>query len=1073
MLGMAARILAAPDPSGAGSAVRYNRDIRPILSDHCFQCHGPDKGTRKAHLRLDVREDAVSHGAIIPGDPGQSPLVQRVLSDSPDEQMPPPEAHKPLTNEEKELLRRWIAEGAPYEAHWAYLPIVRPPVPSDPFREDDEPSSPIDAFIRERLEREGLRPAERARPETLLRRLSLDLTGLPPTPEEVAAFLRDPSPEAYAREVERLLASPHFGELMAVPWLDAVRFADTVGYHGDQNQRIFPYRDYVIDSFNSNKPFDQFTIEQIAGDLLPDPTPEQLVATGFNRLNMMTREGGAQPKEYIAKYQADRVRTVSTAWLGSTLACAECHDHKFDPFTTRDFYSMSAFFADIMQWGVYHDYDYTPNPDLRGWSNDHPFPPEIEVENRYLLERLARLTAERERARDAATDRMRRDPEAVEAYLAWQREARAFVEANPEGWSVAPVVSVHSRLGDQPLDHHALESDGSVRFSTNRATHDEITLALPPGWFAALRLELLPESPEAGTLRGEAEFGTVHLAATLRKPDGSEEPLRFGFADSPHREPRYSNTHEILDILGGWRVAATREHPVHGIWLLDQPRSVGEGTQVRVQLSGNPARRVRLAVSPFALEPSRWSDEFAGLRDELTSRAWMPRPRALAAWHESAGRDREATGELRKLASEIRACNDGRAWTMITISTNPIVTRVLPRGNWMDESGPVVEPATPHFLPPPPLPALASAIEDANAPTSTAIEPEADPTALDAPRPGPARENPARRKLTRLDLARWLVSEDNPLTARNMVNRLWAQFFGAGISARIEDLGLQGEWPTHPELLDWLAAEFMRPVTRPVPDAGAPPPHPWDIKHIVRLIVLSETYQQDSNPSSEARERDPDNRLLSHQSPRRLDAEFVRDNALAISGLLHRDIGGPSVFPYQPPDYYANLQFPDRTYIPDDDERQYRRGLYMHWQRTFLHPMLANFDAQSREECVAARLHSNTPQQALTLLNDPTFVEASRAFATLALKSATSDAERIDFLYRRALLREPRGAERESLLRLLEAQRDVYRASPDDAARLVSIGNAPAPADIPAAELAAWANVARVVLNLHETITRY
>ena len=363
--------LAAAESSASAAKPGYNRDIRPVLSENCFACHGPDKNQRKGKLRLDVREAALEKDAIVPGKPNESELVKRLYTTNADDAMPPPESHKTLTPHQKELLERWIAEGADYEPHWAYIKPLRPALPETKNR--PWVRNPIDAFILHTLEEKGLPPSPEADQRTLLRRLSLDLIGLPPTPREEAAYLNDPGPEAYERQVDRLLQSPHFGERMAVPWLDVVRFSDTVGYHGDQNQRIFPYRDYVIDSFNGNKPFDQFTIEQIAGDLLPGATKEQLVATGFNRLNMMTREGGAQPREYLAKYAADRVRTVSTAWLGSTMACCECHDHKFDPFSTKDFYSMEAFFADIRQWGVYQDYDYTPNPDLKGWSNDHPF----------------------------------------------------------------------------------------------------------------------------------------------------------------------------------------------------------------------------------------------------------------------------------------------------------------------------------------------------------------------------------------------------------------------------------------------------------------------------------------------------------------------------------------------------------------------------------------------------------------------------------------------------------------------------------------------------------------------------
>src|SRR6266446_4845726 len=375
----------------ATNEIQFNRDIRPILSESCYSCHGPDKNQRKAKLRLDVREVAIEREAIVPGKPDQSKVVEHIFATDPDEIMPPPKSRKKLTVAQKELLKRWIAAGAAYEPHWAYIKPQRPESP--PTKTPHWVSNPIDAFVLNTLETKKIRPSPEADKRTLLRRLSLDLIGLPPTPAEVSAYLADSSPKAYERQVDHLLASPHFGERMAVPWLDVVRYADTVGYHGDQNVNVFPYRDYVVDAFNRNKPFDRFTLEQIAGDLLPNASTEARVATAFNRLNMMTREGGAQPKEYLAKYAGDRVRTISMAWLGSTMGCCECHSHKFDPFTIKDFYAFEAFFADVKQWGVYMDYDYTPNPDLKGWSNDHPFPPEIEVESAYLRRRLAKLQA--------------------------------------------------------------------------------------------------------------------------------------------------------------------------------------------------------------------------------------------------------------------------------------------------------------------------------------------------------------------------------------------------------------------------------------------------------------------------------------------------------------------------------------------------------------------------------------------------------------------------------------------------------------------------------------------------------
>lgn len=1042
--------LALTGATGAAD-LRFNRDIRPLLSDNCFQCHGPDPNHRKAKLRLDVREEAIAHGALVPGRPEESELVQRLFTDDADDLMPPPETHKVLTTAQKELLKRWVAEGAPYEAHWAYTPLERPPVPTIGNRKS-EIGNPIDAFIRAELAKAGLEPAPEADRRTLMRRLSLDLTGLPPTPAEVEAFVKDRSSRAYEKQVERLLKSPHYGERMAVPWLDAVRFADTVGYHGDQNQRIFPYRDWVIAAFNDNKPFDEFTLEQIAGDLLPNPTPDQLIATGFNRLNMMTREGGAQPKEYLAKYQGDRVRTVANAWLGSTLACAECHDHKYDPFTTRDFYELAAFFGDVKQWGVYADYHYTPEPELRGIGNDHPFPPELEVESPYLQRRRAKLGVQLTELTVEATKRLRKDAAPRQAFETWRETSRAWLERHPDGWVTLDPQAVWKVDGTNsvPADHAFVRDDRSVSFTGKDATHDRLELVLPPGGLAALRLELLPDPErEDRILRGGGASATVQFSAELRAADGTRTPLKFWDAEANLKEPRFAHSHDIIGIRDGWRTSGPHVREAHvGVYLLEEPQTPAAGRTLVVNLRGNPAARVRVAASPFATDlrtaPRPWEPRWTEMvRFAFRSDQLLGGPRADYLYHWSAGADRDLTAQMRRLSREIAECRDGRAWTMITQSTtNVLVTRVLPRGNWMDDSGPVVQPATPHFLPPP------RAAGDRLAAQATTPEGKGD-----------AAPAVPEAMLSRLDLARWLVAPENPLTARNIVNRLWALFFGAGISARVEDLGLQGEWPTHPELLDWLASEFR--------DSG------WDLKHMVRLMVSSATYRQDSVPSARAREVDPQNKLLSHQSPRRLEAEFVRDNALSIAGLINLDLGGPSVFPYQPGGYYANLQFPDRDYHASPDERQYRRGVYMHWQRTFLHPMLANFDAPTREECIAGRIVSNTPQQALTLLNDPSYVEAARVFAASLLRDGRDDARRLTLAFERALARAPQPAEREGLLALLERQRGHYRVHVAEAQALLANGLAPVPAGVDAAELAAWTQVGRVVLNLHETITRY
>ena len=994
-LGLAALFLAvAPLCAAQTRKLSYNRDIRPILSENCFYCHGPDKNHRDGKFRLDERDSAIARKAIVPGKTADSKLVERIFTTDPDDLMPPPKTHKTLSAAQKETLKRWIAEGAEYEPFWAYVVPKRPPVPQ--VADAKWVRNPIDAFILQKLEEVHLKPSPEADKRTLLRRLNLDLIGLPPTPQEMQAFLDDTSPNAYEKQVDRLLASPHYGERMAVPWLDAVRFADTVGFHGDQNQNVFPYRDYVIDAFNQNKPFDQFTIEQLAGDLLPHPTTEQLVATCFNRLNMMTREGGAQPKEYLAKYAADRVRTLSGAWLGSTMGCCECHDHKFDPFTTKDFYSMEAFWADVKQWGVYMDYGYTPNPDLKGFSNDSPFPPEIVVDSPYLHQREDRLTAQIDQI---AQSYAASHPSPL---AAWRKSAAAFLDQNPSAW--APATPVHS-VEDDPQTVDA-KSSGNLQFS------------LPPGAVAAIRLDLLPDPKTHSILRGAGKNSDmVAFSATLKSGSHSTK-LAIFHADADRKEERYSSGYAILGVEGGWKLDSQHAHePQSAVYLLSTPANADEGDTLLVSLGKGAVARIRVSVSPIAairpldLLKDGSTEKFSCLsNDALLSRAYLL---------SNADVDSATLTSVRELERDVYECRDGKSPVMVTEAVKPRPMRVLRRGNWQDEGGDPVQPNTPRFL------------------TDLSTEPN--------------------RPLTRLDLAKWIVSPTNPLTSRAVVNRFWKQFFGAGICASVEDLGAQGEMPSNPELLDWLAVEFR---------------DRWDVKHMVRLMVMSSTYRQSSNPSPEDREADPGDRLLSSQFPRRLEAEFVRDNALAAAGLINLDLGGPSVFPYQPEGYYANIQFPNRKYIADTGDREYRRGLYMHWQRTFLHPMLANFDAPSREDAICTRNLSNTPQQALTLLNDPEFVEAARVLAEKTLAASASDDGRLEFVFQRALCRSPKQNERQSLAAFLTEQRAYYAAHKDDADKLIHIGIAPV-ARVDETELAAWATVCRVVLNLHETITRY
>jgi hypothetical protein len=1020
------------------ATVRFNRDVRPVMANTCFKCHGPDRRANKAGLRLDLPDDATrerhdktgrTYRPIVPGHPEQSEVWRRISSADPGQAMPPPDSLHLLDARDKAIIRRWIEQGAAYEPHWAYLAPKKAELPATRHAA----SSPIDRFLLRDLEARNLEPSQEADPRTLIRRLSLDLVGLPPTPAETAAFLADRQPGAYERLVDRLLASPHFGERMAVGWLDLARFADTVGFHGDQLYNNFPYRDYVIDAFNRNEPYDQFTREQLAGDLLPQPTDRQRVATGFNRLNMVTREGGAQPKEYLAKYAADRVRTVATTWLGSTMGCCECHDHKYDPFKTRDFYSLAAYFADIKQYGVYTTYDYTPEPELKGYNNDSPFPPEIEVESPYLKARLARL---REKCRShlaTVVSAIVNDPARLAAARDWAKQAAPALAHDPSGWQIIPVAEAKS-LKDGVT---TLLPDNSVRLNPIKdlkqwQSGDGATLTLTPlpGPIAAIRLEVLPDEAFHGRVTNNSdEMFTISLDLGVPVA-GQEKPDPIAFVDGYPDQPTwtYANGYLMTSITANWvsspKLVTERQSLV---LVLKKPIVMRAGDRLVATITSENAGRVRLAASPLGERVPGLGSPAEVADAVLAANPTAEQLRLIAAeWF--TGTQGGQPDEFAAMAADVRdlaACHDGKAYSTVTAATTPSVTRVLPRGNWQDESGDVVTPTPPAFLAP----------------------------------PGAGAPNAPRQ--TRLDLANWLVARENPLTARTFVNRLWKQFFGAGLSSVVDDLGTQGEYPVNPELLDWLAVDFM--------DRG------WDIKAMVRLIVTSEAYRRSSQYRPDLAEIDPNNRLLARQTPRRLEAEFVRDTALAAAGLINLDVGGPSVHPYQPEGYYAALQFPDRDYLSEEDERQYRRGVYMHWQRTFLHPMLANFDAPAREECTAARNVSSTPQQALTLLNDPSFVEAARSLAEKVLdpNGPADFATALDHAFDRLLARPPTARERDSLREFHDRQLDYYRQHPDDVAKVLAIGRHPAPATIEAPELAAWVEVARVLLNLNEAIVRY
>ncbi|WP_237607594.1 DUF1553 domain-containing protein [Roseimaritima sediminicola] len=991
---LAGLLMLASSVATATEPLRFNRDIRPILSDKCFACHGPDAQHAAADLRLDQREAALESGAILPGDAEASELVARIFAEDDDLRMPPPDVHKPLTATERQRLRQWVQQGAEYEAHWAYAPLR-------PAPENLSPNL-VDHFVSKRLQQEQVAAVPAADPATLIRRLSLDLTGMPPTVAEVEAFVADPSPLAYSQLVDRLLESPRYGERMASYWLDLVRYADTVGYHGDQEISQWPYRDYVIRAFNDNLPYDRFIREQLAGDLLPDPTTDQLVASGYNRLNQTTEEGGSQAKEYLAIYFADRVRNVSQVFLGSTLGCAQCHDHKYDPFTAKDFYAFGAFFADLEERGVYSGRGHRP-----------PVMPVPTAEQQRQIDQhqaeLQRLHSERQTLRE----RLLAD------LSSWQppptSEAVWIDDVQPEGrtysgaWNFVEAADGPVQHGQRSrqqasgdlVQHYFIDADAPVTVS--RQTKFYVWVYLDPDDPPqAIMLQLHGGDGKEPSWEHRAVWGGDQIEYGRRK-DSWTGYRRMG--DLPDTGQWIRLEVDAADVG-----LATDDDPAAGggkTFVADGMAFTQFGGRVWWDRAGWHAPPPRIVTDALAVDADQWSAE----QRQAVEDYYLATAAPLA----------EINQQIDQRQRRLEQTKASVATTVISKAVKPRTIRILPRGNWMDDSGDIVQPAVPEFL---------------------------------------GQLDVAGRRATRLDLAEWLADPEHPLVARTMVNRLWSLLFGRGICTSVDDFGGQGTYPSHPDLLDALAVEFI--------ESG------WDIKHLLRLIVHSDAYRRSSTPTPELIEADPYNDLFARQGRFRLDAEFIRDTALATGGLLVEQVGGPSVRPYQPAGYYAQLNFPRRTYQADTGPKQYRRGLYTHWQRTFLHPMLKAFDAPSREECTALRPRSNTPLQALTLLNDPTFVEAARGFAVRILREGGEDRDRrLRWAYQSVLAQEPSDEIVAVLAEVYAQQRDVYEQSPEAAEQLLATGQSPTPSDLEAAEVAAWTAVARVLLNLHETITRY
>ncbi len=1038
--------------ASAEEAITFNEHVRPILAENCFACHGSDAAHRKGNLRLDQGVDATALRdgirAFAPGDLADSEAWQRILSTDPDEVMPPPESHKsPLKPEQRVLLQRWIEQGAVYQNHWAYEPVARPPLPAAKGGVTAE-DSPIDRFVGAKLASKGLALAPEASREALLRRVTLDLTGLPPTTSELDAFLADRAPEAYERAVTRLLSSPRYGEHFARYWLDAVRYADTHGLHLDNIRNLWPYRDWVVRAFNANLPFDQFTIEQLAGDQLPSPTLDQLIATGYNRSHLTTAESGAIEAEMEARSTADRIDTTATVWLGLTANCAACHDHKFDPITQREYYALGAFFKGLAD---------------RVWDGNVPKPgPIVLLANAAQQERI---------------DAIARELPPLRAALSAKASQLPRTTAIPPPEPAKPAASADA-LAHQP---EKKTEPPPVVYEVVWAEDGDLPL---PGNFGAPppagEWRVGPDVPVVGGVRalrlvGPVTNRVVSFAVGETPLQVATEAVAFvHFQADPANAPRAVSVEFVSDTK-------TKRYVWGDPTALGAPPAAGDvvvgplpnaGTYARLEIPATAAglatkqayAGLRLAQSDGAA----WWDRIGVVAtvpkatDDplLTRSAWVrtmgqeardrtnvPLPndiiyllglsgtqqndaekQRLEDFHRDfiygpnrAALEPEAHAARRLLAEQVHYELTLDASLIARELPEPLPAHVLIRGQY-DKPGERVTPATPAFLP---------------------------PMTVSSHRP------------TRLDLARWLVEPQNPLTARVTVNRFWQQLLGDGLVRTPGDFGAQGEPPTHPELLDWLASEFVA--------SG------WDVKHLVRLIVTSQTYRQDSRIDPQLLERDPANKLLARSSRLRLDGEVLRDQALAVGRLLVPTIGGAPVRPYQPINIWEAVAFGGsntKTYVQDHGAALYRRSLYTFWKRTAPAPAVSTFDAPSRENVCVGRGRSNTPLQALALMNDVQQFEAARSLAERLLAERGDDDQRLALGFRTVTARAPDATERALLAEGLAIHRAHFAVAQADAEKVITNGASRPRASEPAPEVAAWTMVANLLLNLDETITR-
>jgi hypothetical protein len=1013
------------EPGGAARDARvdYGRDILPILSSNCFVCHGPAEA--KGGVRLHERPYAIKpsrSGAtpIRPGKPAESELIRRIFAPE-TERMPPAKTKKTLTDSEKELLRKWIDEGAEYKVHWAFAKPVRPALPA--VANKAWVRNEIDSFILAPLEGAGLKPAPTADRSTLIRRLSLDLRGLPPSRREVEQYLTDRSPDAYDKLIERMLASPRYGEKMALLWLDLARFGDTSGYENDSIRQMWAWRDWVIAAFNQNMPFDRFTIEQLAGDLLPTPTIEQKIASGFNRNTRFNEEAGSDPEEFTIRYNVDRTNTLGQVWLGMTLGCAECHSHKYDPISQKEYYQLFAYFTGIKE------------PFTSG-NHNVPLPPILKMPSPEQARTMASLQKDQARLQAAIDKNLAKiaykdpfDGKAVKAKTG-PEDIVWFDDQLPAGARLVETKGVSRWQWDGTPKHPALSGCRSMARSGAGLHQCQFTgtakpLFVSPGDKLFVYVYLDPKDPPQSIM--------------LQYDDGTWEHRAYWGADKcllagTPNGPQHFNAGP-LPPAGQWarleieaeRLNLRPDSRIHGMGFVQFNGSAyydKAGLHSRFNPDDGCLTSLRLWEPRARANTKLPSDIQDVLKVEATKRTAEQKTKLLHHYLRHVYEPVQKTFEplerdFDRITKKIKQADDAIPYTMIAEEmAQPRRAFVLVRGDFQKKSD-KVERAVPAIFP--------------------AI--------------------PQGKPNNRLGLAHWLMRPDHPLTARVAVNRLWAQMFGTGLVKTIGDFGTQGEYPSHAELLDWLATEFVQ--------------NGWNVKDILKKIALSSTYRQSSvlTPGA-ALKVDPHNRLLSRAPRFRLSAEEIRDSALAIAGLLSNKIGGPSVMPYQPADFYKgkNEGWP---WSPSTGDDQYRRGMYTFWRRTTLHPMFAIFDAPSREECSVARSRTNTPLQALVTLNDPTFMEAARVFAQKVLQEAPGGVhDRLTFAFQTALARAPSAAEMRALRARYERTLVHYRTHKNAALKLFQVGAYPRPERLDVAEHAAWTSVCNIILNLDEMVMR-